>query len=363
MLTAPQRLKLDLMTHGLEITPEADAQLRGPDAARPVTLADYASTSGVTLEIENDIWVNAPIKEYNPNFVDQPQSRLVFRNDEFFVCSDGLEIRARPIPVPSYYNGTATTGEQYITYGITHTDRVRISPIEGCSLGCSFCDVSFKYKYRRKSVKGLLETVQVALRDPVLPARHIMISGGTPYPEDFDYLNGVYEQVAKAFPTVPLDIMMVPIPGLLRFQSLKDLGVRGLSINLELFNESVAHKLMPRKSSLPRKAWLEAIDHAVKVFGQGVVRSLLLVGLESMDDTIQGVETLAAHGCVPVLSPFRPDPATPLCSHPPPTVEHLTETYKRSSAVASSYGMKLGPYCVSTQYIDISGQFGYYFSH
>jgi len=157
----------------------------------------------------------------------------------------------------------------------------------------------------------------------------------------------------------------VPLPGLLRFDSLRDCGVKGVSINLELCNENVAHKLMPKKSSLPRQSWLEAIDQAVKVFGLGAVRSLVLVGLELSDDTIGAVEVLSAHGCVPVLSPFRPHPATPLRSHPPPTVELLTEVYERSAEVAARHGMKLGPSCIPCQHntLTFPDRSGYYFRH
>ena len=365
MLSPSEHLKVELMTHGLTITEEASHVLKGQNGTRPMTLADYASTSGITLEIDSDIWVNAPIKDFNPNFVSQSPFRLEFREDQFFVCSDALEVKAKPIPVPSYYDKTASTGEQYILYAITHTDRVRVSPIEGCSFGCSFCDSSFKYKYRKKSIEGLIEAVRVALQDPVLPARHIMISGGTPYREDFDYLNEVYEKITKAFLSVPLDIMMVPIPGLLEFEFLKDIGVKGLSLNIELFNEDIARKLMPKKSKLSRKAWIDAMDQAVKVFGQGRIRSMLLVGLESLNDTVRGVELLAEHGCEPVLSPFRPDPVTPLYHHSPPGVRFLSEVYERSMEAAARHGMKLGPRCIPCQHNTLTFPDGsdYYFHY
>ena len=84
----------------------------------------------------------------------------------------------------------------------------------------------------------------------------------------------------------------------------------------------------------------------MQVYGLGRVRSLLLVGIEPIEDTLAGVEALAARGCDPVLSPFRPDPSTPMRAIPPPTEADLGEVWERSEEIVARYGMRLGPRCV-----------------
>jgi hypothetical protein len=54
-LTVQQRLKIDLMTYGMTVSEPARIALMGNDGMRPMTLADYASTSGIALEIEKDL--------------------------------------------------------------------------------------------------------------------------------------------------------------------------------------------------------------------------------------------------------------------------------------------------------------------
>ena len=77
MLTPTQRLKVDLMTYGVAIDDAARQQLQGEGPHKqPLTLADYASTSGVSIRLAGDIWVNAPISDFNPNFVTQPAGEL-----------------------------------------------------------------------------------------------------------------------------------------------------------------------------------------------------------------------------------------------------------------------------------------------
>ncbi len=346
MLTLTQRLKIELMTDGMTVSSAARAALAGEDGSRPLTLAEYASTSGIALELEGQIWVNAPIADHNPNFVAATPHRLEHLDGKFLVRSGTQEVRARPVPVPAYHDQKNDDGEPFTNYAITHTDRVRISPIGGCSFVCTFCDLPFKMRYRKKTIKGLVDSVRRALDDGALPARHVLISGGVPTQEDWEWQNQAYGAVAAAFPDVEVDVMMVPVPGLLDVRRLHDLGIHGLSVNLEMYDLERARKIMPRKAKIPRQHWLEFIEDAARIFGPGRIRSLVLVGIEPPEETLQAVQALAERGCEPVLSPFRPDPATPMRDHPPPSVEMLTEVYERSVEITRRVGGRLGPRCL-----------------
>jgi hypothetical protein len=306
------------------------------------------------MELDGQIWVNAPIAEFNPNFVGATPYRLEWGGDRFFIRFGDMEVAARPMPVPSYFDETDENGVPYVDYAITHTDRVRISPVQGCALGCQFCDLPFKRRYEFMPLQGLLESVRRALRDEALPARHILISGGVPREEDWPKLWEVYEAVPSSFPKTAVDVMMVPIPGQLDIRRLYAAGVQGLSINLELFDREIARVVMKGKSQVSLHAFLEFIDDAVSVFGPGRIRSLLMVGLESVDATLAGVRVLAERGCQPVLSPFRPDPATPMRDVRPPTVDQLENVYIRAVDIAMHYGIQLGPQCIPCMHNTLS---------
>lgn len=366
MLSAIQRLKLRLMTEGIGVTGRAATRLAGEDR-RPLTLADYASTSGISLRLEDDVWVNAPLQPHNPNFVSDPTMELDLDGGTF-VLREGSEVfRVEPIRVPSYSLKKNSSEELHSSYAVTHTDRVRLSPIEGCSMVCSFCDLPYRKKYRRRQIDGLLEAAEAALADEVVPARHILLSGGTPKPEDYAYLNTVYEVFGQRFSTVSsVDVMMVPLPGLLDVDRLLAAGIHGLSINIELFNSETARKIMPQKQRLGTKHYLDFIEQAVERFGPGRVRSLILVGIEPLEDTLRGVAALAERGCEPVLSPFRPDPATPLKRLPPPEPALLERAYLASREIVDRMdGVKLGPRCIPCQHNTLTfpdGSSAYYYS-
>jgi hypothetical protein len=346
MLPPIHRLKIALFTEGVRVSAAAQARLGGVDGTRPLTLADYASTSGITLRLPGEVWVNAPMQSHNPNFVIEPRHTLDVDGDGFAIRGPLGEFAADPIPVPDYHTELNAQGERYTSYAITHSDRVRISPVEGCAIACHFCDMPYEYRYKSKRTEGLVDSVARALRDTSLPARHVLISGGLPRKADYGWIKEVWAAVPAAFPGVEVDVMMVPAPGLLVPKELRAAGIAGLSINMEMWNQERASKVMPGKARIGRDQWLSVVEEAVIEYGPGLVRSLLMVGIEPLDDTLRAVDALAARGCDPVLSPFRPDPSTPMRDHLPPSMEMLTEAWERASDIVHKHGVQLGPRCV-----------------
>ena len=345
-LTIAEKLKLRLLSDGLTISAPAQEYIDAGNGGRAMTPADYASTSGVILALDDDVWVNAPIAEHNPNFVDQTPFELCLESDHLLVRGDGLESSAK-FWLPPLYHGTLNEqGESYNSYAFTHADRVRISPIEGCAMTCKFCDLPYEFRYRSKRVAGLVDAVTRARSDEVQPAGHVLISGGTPRDADIGYVRDVYEATILGFPDMAVDIMMVPIDGLLNVAWLSRLGVNELSINIEIFNREIARKVMRRKHDQGLDHYLDFLESAGEVLGRARVRSMLMVGIEPIEDTLAGVTAIAERGAVPVLSPFRPDPATPMRDHTPPSSALLSEVYLRARDICVEHDVPLGPSCI-----------------
>jgi uncharacterized radical SAM superfamily protein len=343
-LTPLETLKIDLLCHGMSI-PTSTYKALSKDS-KPLTLQEYATTSGVGLKLSHEIYVNAPVFE---NFCRKAKHSLIFDGVNYHLVGPLGDFQVEPIPVPSYYNKRNKDGVLYTFFTVTHTDRARTSPIAGCSYRCKFCDLPLQYRYIKKNPNDLIESIEVALSDEVLPAKHLLISGGTPSPRDYEYMDNVYKSVLSKI-DVPVEIMMVPRPDLNHIEKLYSWGVYMLYFNLELYGEQISRKLMPSKYSVSQKHYLSAIETAVQVFGWGRVKSLIIVGLERMEDTLKAVRVLAERGCVPVLSPFRPSPITPLANYPAPNFDLLINVFKRSREIADEFGVKLGPECIPCQH-------------
>lgn len=345
-LSGAESLKFDLLCEGLRIEDDAQRYIDERNGGRALTPADYASTSGVILELDGDVWVNAPIADFNANFVSDPRFALRLDEDGLCVAGASEDVRARFWLPPLYHGEASTAAEPFTSFAFTHADRVRVSPIEGCSMTCKFCNLPYEFRYTTKRIEGVVEAMQAAATDPVQPASHVLISGGTPREADYGYVRDVYEAVITGFPELPVDIMMVPIAEVMDVAWLDHLGVNELSINIEVFDRELAPIIMRRKAAQGLDLYLSFMASAAEQLGPRRVRSMVLVGLEELDQTLAAVTAIAERGCVPVLSPFRPDPKTPLRDQVPPTADFLRTAFIRSQEIARAHDVPLGPTCI-----------------
>ena len=166
-----------------------------------------------------------------------------------------------------------------------------------------------------------------------------------PRESDRGYLQNVYRTLLRTFPDLEIDIMMVPIDGLLDLEELDSLGVNQFSINIEVYNTQVAADLMRQKFGRGLDWYLRFLERATETLGPGRVRSMVMVGLESAEDTLAGVKAILERGCIPVLSPFRPAPSTPLRDVAPPSAAELENIYLQALDLATDVGSMLGPDC------------------
>lgn len=353
--TTAFRMKLEILERGLQVDSAARIALSGSATGRIVE-HDYATTGGLTFRV-GDIFVNAPVDDW---FCDRPAAVLTYRDGEFVVEWGGRSTVVEPLRLPAYLDDPATA-----PIGVmTHADRIRLSPIDGCACACRFCDWH-QIQYKLLGVDAMVKGLSVALHEERLPARHVLVSGGTPKAKDREYLDQVYRAVLNASP-LPVDVMLMPRPDTHVIDDLVDRGVAGFAINLELFDDEWSARLAPQKHAVGTKGYAETIKHAVRrTGGAGRVRSLLLVGLEPLEKTLAGVEFLASLGCDPVLSPFRPAPGTELFNHRPPSADLMLEVWERSTEIVHRYDVKLGPRCIPCMHNtvtapDIHG--GYYYN-
>jgi hypothetical protein len=350
------RIKCELFANGINIGESAKEALQQRDSGRPVTFADFATTNGIILKFPDNLWINAPIAIHNPNLVKNTDWDIKYQNDKFIVenCSDSFEVDV--IPTPKYPENFNSNGIQFKKYAHTHCDRLRVSPIFGCAFDCKFCDVNLieECKYRKFNHSDIFEAIDAARIDEIQPAKHMLISGGTPAPLDREYLTELCEAVIIEYPDFEVDVMATPDGKSIDIRRLANVGLNGASLNIEIYNETVAKKLMPKKAAATIPARWKILEEAVKEMEDWSVRSLIIVGLEPLKSLVLGVENLCQRGVMPVLSPFRPHPKTVLRDLPAPSANEMMEAYIRCSEIAEKYGINLGPKCIPCQHNTIA---------
>jgi hypothetical protein len=355
---ADQLLKFRLLADGARVSVGATSAWMERFGG-PLTLAEYATTNGISLVLPGALYVNAPISA-------DAGPELRHDGETFFLVADGREVPVGVIPVPAFHERQQTdvfdgARHPYTDYGVTHTDRVRVSPIGGCAWKCHFCDLPYEFSYHKKHEQNLLEVIRAAKDDPLAPARHVLISGGTPRApvaargrrpatDDQAWIDGVYAHIAEQSP-LPVDVMMAPRRHLDYPAWLRGAGVNMVSINLEVSDPDRARKIAPVKSKLGRDHTMAYIERAVEAFEVGFVQSLVVFGeaIEPIQSTLRGVEDLVRRGCIPVLSAFRPHHLTPLRDEPAASFAEMVEVYTATLEICDRVdnGVRPGPRCIA----------------
>lgn len=257
-------------------------------------------------------------------------------------------------PAQANHGGTARS------LGQVCGDRLTISIASHCALfaeprlRCSFCSIGFNQRREepRRPDSALHAMIALAIADPAHPVRHLMIGGGTRDLKDLSYGPAIEmaRGISARFPDLPLSAMMVPPTDDAQLERLRAVGVDEIAINIELWSDTAIAAHIPGKHALfGRTGYLRTLARAVKVFGPRRVRSLVVVGLEPMTETLRAVEALAEIGVVPVLSPLRPLRQTALEGYSPPSTRDLLALHEAALAICHRYDACLGPLCAGCQ--------------
>jgi len=345
-----EAVKTSCLARGIRLTAQAERQLSLGGTA-PLTVHEYATTGGVTFVLPGNVYVNAPFDDWYVNDVAEVSLDLTDGDGQYVVRYQDAAVPVdRVLPLPGYLDRVDDAGRHVTDVCMSHADRIRLSPIDGCAYDCSFCDIPAT-RYTRHPVEQLLAALDVAMADTALPPRHVLISGGSPGRRDYHYFEEICEKVIADCP-LPVDIMMAAIPGDPGFvDRMIDAGIHGFSLNIELFSSDASSLYIRGKHRHARPGFEPFVERAVSRLGSsGRVRSLILVGLEPPEETLAGVEYLASLGADPVLSPFRPAQNTKLERHEPIATELLTSVLREARGIVARHGVALGPRCLPCQH-------------
>ncbi len=133
----------------------------------------------------------------------------------------------------------------------------------------------------------------------------LAIGGGTPDLHDMGatYFSAlVKEAVAIGLAT---SVELVPPKTEDQVVSLVRAGVSSLIMSLEVWGDESRKNWCLGKGLIERSNYERAWNWGIKHLGQGRVASVLLVGSESLEDTLKGASELIRQGVIPTLIPLR----------------------------------------------------------
>ena len=287
--------------------------------------------------------VNAPVLE---PFVKRSPLHVVREGTRFRIFEDDVALtECEPFPWPKWYGKTTSTGVPMSLVVSAHSSTSLYTAIYqgGCDYfhggqECQFCSMKIDNKTEWRKIEPIIEVAKAALEEN--PAAEMSFGGGTRLTPD----KGAKHDIAavRAFKQavdMPVCVEMAPPDTDDWLDALKDAGCESMMLNLEIWDRDARARIMPGKSKISRERYLEALAHAVKLFGVHQVSSQVLIGLEPIESTLEGMAALADVGAIPLPTVFRPLNNTSLVQHPTPKVDDVMRVFSANLELLHTRGL------------------------
>lgn len=339
----PLSIKIGLLNQGIRFSAEASHRIEQQGTIRAGVF------QSVDLTLENGLIVNAP---YHSSFSELSPYCIEWDGIAFFLSYEGIRLcRVTFDSADPYRDKIASGGTQFRNAAFWATDRLRVHHQFRCRYkiegkGCRFCNV--KLKKGHFSIEDVCSIIDFYLEHTQF--RHFLIGGGSGTGNTESENIIALAQHIRSRSDKPIYAMCLPPADLSVLTEYYRAGINEIGFNLEIFDRKLAQEIMPGKGCIPLSQYEAAYREAVRLWGQtGAVRSLMVLGLESMESFYFGVEWLCQLGVMPIISVFRPVDNIELQAVVPLGNEELSRIFQNVKTITGKYGLVPGPTCPACQ--------------
>ncbi|MBI5375526.1 MAG: hypothetical protein HZA77_08830 [Candidatus Schekmanbacteria bacterium] len=269
------------------------------------------------------------------------------RDGKGYIAGKGFEIQAEPIKSPEWTEIEISAGKKVVHIMQQHSTHILGTALSNfCTYkiegkGCKFCALDAGHNYVFKKPEEIRE-VLTALKEKGILGKDILeinINSGVMENEEVSaesYLEAI--KTMKEVSNLPVYAQLCPVDGKM-IERLHDAGLDSISFNIEIYDETIRKEICPGKGEIPVSRYLESLSMASSIFGKNQTSSWLIVGLESPESSIKGMEEIAKAGAIPHLTVFRPLEGTELAKIAPPDPQKIIRIYKELPRVLNQYGL------------------------
>lgn len=253
------------------------------------------------------------------------------------------------LPAPSFYQKTTRSGARMGSFCALHDRLLILHPFLGCGFfnqpgqACRYCQYDSMMNEAEPPLRDpleLVEAVRAALDEREVDTVYLY-NGYSPSDDiGLRKLAAVIALLRKhlghrqiALETVaPADVQVI--------DELYEAGLDIFICNIEVNDADRFAEICPGKQDIGgQDAIYKALSYACSVFRSGAVVSHLIVGLEPLQSTLDGMKKLVAQGIVPMLLPFRPLPGTALSDCPLASLDDVEQALLVQYELLESSGM------------------------
>ncbi|MCL5985381.1 MAG: radical SAM protein [Actinobacteria bacterium] len=339
-------LKAELLVEGVTATSDALKELdkKYKEQNHGLFGWDFEDHAGTALP-DDFLLPDGTVVQFRKNSNSPYQIRsdkndLILSKDSEDVCS------IKWISRPPYYDMMTSSGKNMVKIGqIGGEDCLFFCYQNYCSHfskkeECLFCNlVSTSKTYdsvlKKKDTQDIGEVAKAAFSEGTV--KHVLLTGGCfNHQKEIelvtDILNSIRERTG--FDRVPGTILPSPARGTDEIKRYYESGIEAIGFSMEIWDEKLYQAICPGKSkSISHDEFLDSIRSAVKVFGEGNVYGVFVMGLEPRSTFMNGIREITDLGANIVPFVWSPNPGSKLEGHRAPASRWFLETILEASEI------------------------------
>ena len=292
------RLKAGLLCEGVKITPEAKAEL--------LTEYPHFFVKGFVHATNMSIRGSNLCVSVADGYSCNSEYTLSKSEEGYEIIYDGGRVPVK------FFGALPRTGTVIDGMAQLHAPGcINIWPSSACcydndELKCKFCSLE-----KERSAPLPIEELANGIKELLLrlgKGRYVLnMSGGTYKSPDHmaDYYISLVKEI-RGFSDCPITIELAPPSDIGKLKELYNAGCTAVIMNIEIADSGLRGRICPGKSRISYEHYHESMRYAVRIFGHGMVSSVLIGGIQPEEDIIRECEVLASEGVFPTIMPFRP---------------------------------------------------------
>ena len=264
------------------------------------------------------------------------------------VLSDGKEYLCPVnwLPRPTFYDQKTSSGKEMVKIGqIGGEDCLFFCYQNFCSHfskneQCLFCNlVSTFQRYRsvlkKKDIDDIGEVAKAAFSESKV--KHVLLTGGCfNHQKEIEIVKDTVKAIRKYTNNEKLPGTILPSPpkNFEEIEAYFESGINAIGFSMEIWDSKMYRAICPGKSkSVSHDEFVNSIKNAVKIFGEGNVYGVFVMGLESSNTFLEGVRVLTGLGANVVPFVWSPNPGSKLEGHRAPTSSWYIKTILEAAQI------------------------------
>jgi len=204
---------------------------------------------------------------------------------------------------------------------------------------CLFCNLvstskTYNSVLKKKNLHEIGEVAKAAWSEGIV--NHILLTGGCfSHEKEVVLVSEIIESIKKHTGFERIPGVILPSPA--KEDSIKryyDSGIKAIGYSMEIWDEKLYQAICPGKAeNTSHREFIELINKAVKIFGEGNVFVAFVMGLEPKETYLDGIRTLSGIGANVVPFVWSPNPGSKLEGHRAPTAEWYVDTVMEAAEI------------------------------